>query len=72
MYLGEYVVTESADGVKWQRQDERVGIAASESGWDSEMICYAAVIDVNGRRLMFYNGNRHGESGFGAAELEQD
>ena len=63
---------ESADGLSWQRQDERVGIEASYSGWDSEMICYAAVIDVNGRRLMFYNGNRHGESGFGCAVLEQD
>jgi predicted GH43/DUF377 family glycosyl hydrolase len=63
---------ESADGLNWQRRDERVGIVASETGWDSEMICYAAVIDVNGRRLMFYNGNRHGESGFGCAVLEQD
>jgi hypothetical protein len=32
------------------------------------MICYAAVIDVGGRQLAFYNGNRHGESGFGVAE----
>lgn len=63
---------ESADGLNWRRMDDRVGVAASESGWDSEMICYAAVIDVNGRRLMFYNGNGHGESGFGCAEMEQD
>jgi hypothetical protein len=63
---------ESADGVRWTRLDERVGIAASDSGWDSEMICYAAVIDVNGRRLMFHNGNRHGATGFGVAVLEQD
>jgi hypothetical protein len=63
---------ESPDGVCWERQDDRAGITASESGWDSEMICYAAVIDVNGRRLMFYNGNRHGATGFGVAVLEQD
>lgn len=63
---------ESADGLRWERQDERVGIAASDSGWDSEMICYAAVIDARGRRLMFYNGNRHGATGFGVAVLEQD
>lgn len=61
---------ESNDGLKWTRMDDRVGIAASESGWDSEMICYAAVIDVNGKRLMFYNGNRHGATGFGVAVLE--
>jgi hypothetical protein len=29
------------------------------------------VIDVNGRRLMFYNGNRHGATGFGVAEFER-
>lgn len=63
---------ESADGLRWRRRDGRVGIAAAESGWDSEMICYAAVVDVNGRRLMFHNGNRHGATGFGVAELEQD
>jgi predicted GH43/DUF377 family glycosyl hydrolase len=60
---------ESEDGLKWKRMDDRAGIVASTSGWDSEMICYAAVIDVNGRRLMFYNGNGHGASGFGVAEL---
>ena len=62
----------SADGVRWERQDDRVGLVASASGWDSEMVCYAAAIDVNGRRLMFYNGNRHGATGFGVAVLEQD
>jgi hypothetical protein len=63
---------ESVDGLRWDRQDDRVGIVASNSGWDSEMICYAAVIDANGQRLMFYNGNRHGATGFGVAVLEQD
>jgi hypothetical protein len=64
---------ESADGLTWTRKDEQAGITRSEDGgWDSEMICYPAVIDVNGRRLMFYNGNRHGASGFGCAILEQD
>ena len=63
---------ESADGIRWDRRDEQVGITASDTGWDSEMICYAAVIDVNGRRLMFHNGNSHGATGFGVAVLEQD
>jgi hypothetical protein len=63
---------ESADGLQWERQDDRAGIAASSAGWDSEMICYAAVIDAGGRRLMFYNGNCHGATGFGVAVLEQD
>lgn len=63
---------ESADGLRWNRLDDQVGIAASKTGWDSEMVCYAAVIDANGRRLMFYNGNRHGATGFGVAVLDQD
>ncbi|HEX3148666.1 MAG TPA: hypothetical protein VHR66_11310 [Gemmataceae bacterium] len=63
---------ESRDGLSWERHDDRAGIVASESGWDSEMVCYPAVIDVRGRRLMFFNGNRHGATGFGVAVLEQD
>jgi hypothetical protein len=63
---------ESFDGTTWQRRDDVVGIERSESGWDSEMICFPCVVDVNGRRLMFYNGNRHGATGFGVAVLESD
>jgi predicted GH43/DUF377 family glycosyl hydrolase len=63
---------ESADGISWTRKDEEAGIAPSASGWDSEMICHPCVVDVNGRRYMFYNGNRHGLTGFGCAELERD
>lgn len=62
---------ESTDGLNWQRKDNEVGITASDDGWDSKMICYPCVVDVNGRRVMFYNGNRHGESGFGYAVLEK-
>jgi hypothetical protein len=61
---------ESADGLSWQRKDELAGIHKSATGWDSEMVCYPCVADVAGRRLMFYNGNRRGASGFGYAELE--
>jgi predicted GH43/DUF377 family glycosyl hydrolase len=59
---------ESTDGVIWERQDERVGIEKSASGWDSEMVCYPCVADLDGRRLLFYNGNRRGASGFGVAQ----
>lgn len=61
---------ESADGINWQRKDNEAGIEKSQNGWDSEMLCYPFVIDVNGRRIMFYNGNRHGKTGFGYAEIE--
>ncbi len=62
---------ESADGITWERKDELAGIRKSESGWDSEMICYPCVIESKGRRLMFYNGNGRGISGFGYATLDE-
>ena len=63
---------ESPDGFVWERRDEEVGIARSDDGWDSEMICYPCVVDVRGRRYMFYNGNQHGRYGFGCAILESE
>lgn len=60
---------ESNDGINWQRDDANVGIKKSVSGFDSEMICYAAPIEVNGKVLMFYNGNDFGRDGFAYAEL---
>ena len=61
---------ESDDGLHWVRKDAEVGTGKSDTGWDSEMICYPCVVDVKGRRYMFYNGNRHGSTGFGYAVLE--
>lgn len=63
---------ESHDGLRWTRRDDEVGIGASPQGWDSEMVCFPCVVDAGGRRLMFYNGNRHGETGFGYAELVEE
>lgn len=62
---------ESDDCLSWTRKDEEVGINVSESGWDSESISYASVIQYKDRYYMFYNGNNLGETGFGYAVLEQ-
>lgn len=62
---------ESQDGVNWVRKDDEVGIDVSDSGWDSEMICYPYVFDHKGKRYMLYNGNGYGKTGFGLAVLEQ-
>ena len=59
----------SPDGFVWTRRDEEVGIACSASGWDSEMICYPAIVRARDRWLMFYNGNGYGRTGVGCAEL---
>ncbi|MDQ3996960.1 MAG: hypothetical protein M3303_08065 [Gemmatimonadota bacterium] len=63
---------ESSDGLRWTRKDRDVGIERSAAGWDSEMICFGCVADIDGRRYMFYNGNRHGATGFGVAVLDAD
>lgn len=55
----------------WQRNDDRAGIGLSQSGWDSKMIAYPAVIMLADRTLMFYNGNGFGYEGFGLAKLKQ-
>jgi predicted GH43/DUF377 family glycosyl hydrolase len=62
---------ESSDGQEWERKDHLAGIDVSAEGWDSEMVCYPAVIDVKGQRYLFYNGNNNGANGFGVARLEE-
>ena len=56
--------------VDWVRNDSKAGIIISDSGWDSEMICYPHIVKLDEKYLMFYNGNGFGKSGFGYAELE--
>jgi hypothetical protein len=60
---------ESADGERWERMDDQVGIDVSPSGWDSEMIEYPSIYRHAGRTYLFYNGNNCGETGFGCAVL---
>ena len=59
----------SYDLEKWERCDEELGLELSEDGWDSEMMCYPQVCQVDGRTLLFYCGNGFGRYGFGCAEL---
>jgi predicted GH43/DUF377 family glycosyl hydrolase len=60
----------SPDGLRWTRRDDEVGIGLSQAGWDSEMLCFAAVVAHRGRWLMFYNGNGNGRTGVGVAVSE--
>jgi hypothetical protein len=61
---------ESVHGRSWTRLDDRVSIDVSDSGWDSEMICFPCIQPTPHGTYMFYNGNNYGETGFGAAVLE--
>lgn len=58
---------ESADGVSWQRLDDRMNLDVSDQGWDSSMLCYSSVFPHKDRMYLFYNGNDCGRTGFGYA-----
>ena len=60
----------SEDLITWERDDSQAGIDVSESGWDSEMIEYPHIANINGKFVMFYCGNHFGKAGFGYAELK--
>ena len=60
----------SQDGFSWTRRDDMAGIDVSETGWDSEMICYPYVFEHKNRFYMLYNGDGYGRTGFGLAVLD--
>ena len=62
----------SLDLKSWIRDDENVGIELSESGFDSEMMCYPNSFEMNNEFYLLYNGNKFGEKGFGIAKLIKD
>lgn len=62
-------LAKSADGLHWNRHDDELGIALSREGWDSQTLCYPALISVRDKTYMFYNGNNMGHDGFGCAQV---
>jgi hypothetical protein len=60
----------SDDLVNWKRDDDQGGIYVSQTGWDSDMLCYPHVFHCDDKLLMLYNGNEFGRFGFGLAVLE--
>jgi predicted GH43/DUF377 family glycosyl hydrolase len=56
----------------WRRDDGQAGIEPSAAGWDERMVAYPAVVTVNERTYLFYNGNGFGAEGFGYATLDDD
>jgi hypothetical protein len=60
----------SRDLINWERDDSKAGITVSESGWDSEMVSYPHVFDVDGKTYMAYLGDGVGRYGFGLAVLD--
>jgi len=60
----------SDDLINWHRDDSKVGLDVSEDGWDSQMLAYPHIVNLNNKTYMFYLGNEVGRYGFGVAELE--
>lgn len=61
----------SNDLFNWVRNDDNAGITLSEHGWDSGMMLYPHIFELDGKVYMFYNGNKFGKYGFGIAILEK-
>lgn len=61
----------SHDGVRWMREDERIGLAPGPGVYDSHAIMYSAVITLHGKTYCFYNGNDFGVDGFALAVKEE-
>ena len=62
----------SDDLEDWERLDDDFTIRKTKKGWDSKMVCYPCVFQLNNSVYMFYNGNSFGENGIGFAKLELD
>ena len=62
----------SADGYTWERKDRELNFSVGSEDWENESVCYPCVVDVNGKRYLFYNGNQNGKTGFGVAVLEEE
>jgi hypothetical protein len=59
----------SSNLINWKRADELKGIDMSSDGWDSEMMCYPHIFQVDNQVYLLYNGNQFGKFGFGLAKL---
>jgi predicted GH43/DUF377 family glycosyl hydrolase len=60
----------SSDLINWVRDDSKAGIDVSAEGWDSQMIAYPHIFQLDDKIYMLYLGNEVGKYGFGIAELE--
>lgn len=59
----------SVDMTSWYRCDELAGMNVSKNGWDSQMVSYPHVFELDGETYMIYQGNEMGRAGIGLARL---
>lgn len=61
----------SKDLENWTRDDRKAGLDVSENGFDSEMVAYPHVFELDNEIYMFYLGNGVGRHGFALAKLNK-
>jgi hypothetical protein len=55
----------------WHRDDDHPLLDVTPGEWDSDMVCYPHVFELDGQIYMLYNGNEFGRFGFGLAVLKK-
>lgn len=55
----------SQDAKSWVRQPDPPELAPAAQDWNNRMMTYPNVVEVDGKRIMFLNGNSFGQTGFG-------
>jgi hypothetical protein len=60
----------SDDLISWNRADNEAGLDVTPGSWDSDMLCYPHLFEMDGDTYLMYNGNEFGRFGFGLAKLE--
>lgn len=60
----------STDLINWERDDTKAGIDVSENEWDSQMISYPHIFEIDDKIYMAYLGDQVGRYGFGLAILQ--
>ena len=60
----------SSDLENWDRDDSKIDLDVTPGAWDSEMVAYPHVFELDGETYMLYGGNGNGRTGFGLAVLD--
>jgi len=61
----------SEDLITWTRDDSKIDLTRENNAWDSSMMCYPNIFEMDDEIYLLYNGNEFGKNGFGLAKLDK-
>ncbi|MCK5231555.1 MAG: hypothetical protein KAR13_14875, partial [Desulfobulbaceae bacterium] len=67
-----YAKAQANEPTRWIRKDQFAGIFCGPEDYDDKMQAYPAVLDSDGQRFLFYNGNSFGFYGFCCAVWQEN